>query len=198
MTIFLLVLGTISFFLYLNIEDNLKINNPTPRKVLSTNASLEQEQNRENISLKNQILSDADAINQDHLSNKIDKTPKATTTDISCDYQTPCQLKNRYIDLSLSVTSPPIQAEEWIEFTLESVQSKFKIVKAQITGKSMFMGRIPVFFTEKTPQKYVAKTLVGACTTDKMIWQLGIDLEIKQDNGKIKKERVFFDFVISN
>lgn len=99
---------------------------------------------------------------------------------VECDYSTPCELITENGIFWLSVKKPPIKAEEWINFSVQSDQKNWLITDAKIVGKSMFMGRIPVFFKGNEANEFIAKTLVGACTSDKMVWTLQIQVEIEE------------------
>ena len=108
-----------------------------------------------------------------------------------CDYVKPCKFVGKQSVFWLSVANPPIKAEQWINFELKSNKKEWRVIDAKIVGKEMFMGRIPVTFTKVEKGIFAAKTLVGACTTPKMVWQLRINVEV---NG-IKK-LLAFDFMI--
>ena len=97
---------------------------------------------------------------------------------VECDYSAPCEFRAEKGAFWLSVQDPPIKAEQWINFSLQSELKNWRIIEAKIVGKSMFMGRIPVFFKTEKEGGFSAKTLVGACTSDKMVWTLQIQTEI--------------------
>lgn len=109
---------------------------------------------------------------------------------LECDYLVPCEVLNDQGSFWLSVDNPPIKAEQWINFKLEGNGQDWHVIDAKIVGKEMFMGRIPVTFT-KIDKGFSAKTLVGACTTPTMIWQLQINVVV---NGI--EDLLLFDFII--
>lgn len=110
---------------------------------------------------------------------------------LECDYFVPCEVVSSQGSFWLSVDNPPIKAEQWINFRLEGNGQKWRVIDAKIVGKEMFMGRIPVTFTNLGKGIFSAKTLVGACTNPTMIWQLQINVAV---NGI--EELLLFDFMI--
>ncbi|GLS89065.1 hypothetical protein GCM10007916_01320 [Psychromonas marina] len=110
---------------------------------------------------------------------------------LRCDYLTACEFLTEQGTFLLSVKNLPIKAEEWIDFELLLPTKNMVVSKAQIVGKTMFMGRIPVTFKRSEEQLFSANTLVGSCTTAQMIWSL----EITVDNGELQ-ELVSFDFMV--
>lgn len=110
---------------------------------------------------------------------KIENKPVDTFQSlVECDYSIPCEFISKKGSFWLSVQKVPIKVEQWINFTLQSELKNWQVIEAKIVGKSMFMGRIPVFFKAKKEGGFSAKTLVGACTSDKMVWTLQIQTEI--------------------
>ncbi|ABM02782.1 hypothetical protein Ping_0940 [Psychromonas ingrahamii 37] len=110
---------------------------------------------------------------------------------LECDYLVPCELLSSQGRFWLSVDNPTIKAEQWINFRLESDEQEWRVIDAKIVGKEMFMGRIPVTFVKTDKGFFSAKTLVGACTTPAMIWQLKINILV---NGI--KDQLLFDFMV--
>ena len=116
---------------------------------------------------------------------------ESSTGLLECDYVVPCEVVGSQGSFWLSVDNPPIKAEQWINFKLEGNAPEWRVIDAKIVGKEMFMGRIPVTFTNLDKGSFSAKTLVGACTTPTMIWQMQINLAV---NGI--EERLLFDFMV--
>ena len=110
---------------------------------------------------------------------------------VRCDYFTPCELIAEQGRFWLSVNNPPIKAEQWINFNLQSELKSWQVIEAKIVGKSMFMGRIPVSFMPAANAAFTAKSLLGACTTDEMIWQMQIMVEVEGI-----QELLHFDFMV--
>jgi len=109
-------------------------------------------------------------------------------SELRCDYIEPCEFITEQGTFFLSIKNLPIKPEEWINFELQSPINYTQIKQANIISKSMFMGRIPVKFKRTAEKLFVAKSLVGACITDEMIWELQVVLE----NGEL----LTFDFMV--
>jgi hypothetical protein len=59
-------------------------------------------------------------------------------------------------------------------------------------GKTMFMGKIPLFFNDKTNDgQFIAETMLGSCSEDLMTWRLWLTLEMTDVNN-IKDQTTFF------
>ncbi|MFT6925969.1 MAG: hypothetical protein ACJAZP_001563 [Psychromonas sp.] len=110
---------------------------------------------------------------------------------LECDYFVPCEVFGEQGRFWLSVDNPPIKAEQWINFKLKSNAQEWRVNDAKIVGKEMFMGRIPVTFSNTGKGIFSAKTLVGACTTPTMIWQLQIKVVVNNI-----EEQLLFDFTV--
>ena len=109
----------------------------------------------------------------------------------SCDYRDACEFITEQGTFFLSIKNLPIKAEEWIHFELLTPAENVQIKSAKIVGKSMFMGRIPVKFNKTSDALFSAKSLVGACTTPQMVWELQITTSIGA-----KDELLAFDFMV--
>ena len=130
--------------------------------------------------------------NETEQQNNIELSSVESSTEmLECDYFVPCEVVSDQGTFWLSVDNPPIKAEQWINFRLEGNGQEWHVVDANIVGKEMFMGRIPVTFTNIGKGTSTAKSLVGACTTPSMIWQLRINIEVNGIN-----DLLLFDFII--
>ena len=74
-------------------------------------------------------------------------------------------------------------------------QTLFKIA-GYMEGKTMFMGKIPLFFTESVTSSphYIAETMLGSCSEDVMTWRLWLTIEKKGINGQAEQSSFFVDF----
>ncbi|TEW53689.1 hypothetical protein E2R68_11060 [Psychromonas sp. RZ22] len=112
-----------------------------------------------------------------------------------CDFTKPCAFKSVLGTFYLSVDEGEIIPEEWFHLTLKSELNNWQVISAKIIGKSMFMGHIPVIFSpvnEKGIQQSHAKTMVGSCTEDKMLWQLEVVVDLDGQTVNLA-----YDFLIS-
>jgi hypothetical protein len=85
---------------------------------------------------------------------------------------------------------------------------KYKIFKinSYMEGKEMFMGKIPIVFSPSRQKNVmVAKTLLGSCSEEKMVWRLWLTVFFDIDNENITnnkqkdvyQETFFIDFISS-
>ena len=67
-------------------------------------------------------------------------------------------------------------------------------IDSYLEGKSMFMGKIPVFFndTSKVNMKR-AESLLASCSDEVMTWRLWLDIKVKSGE-EVKTQKVFIDF----
>ncbi|MGL1956760.1 MAG: hypothetical protein OCD00_05525 [Colwellia sp.] len=73
-----------------------------------------------------------------------------------------------------------------------------------LEGVDMFMGKVPVFFTQDEENKYfIAETLLGSCSEDIMTWRLWLtvtthstqeSLEVKFEKKAQQSQTFFIDF----
>lgn len=110
---------------------------------------------------------------------------------LRCDYSQACEFITEQGTFLLRVKNTPIQAEEWIDFELSMPAENIEVSKAQIIGKTMFMGRIPVKFKASGDMEYSGRGIVGSCTTHEMIWELQITVK----KGDVS-ELLSFDFIV--
>lgn len=108
-----------------------------------------------------------------------------------CDFTKACVFKTIYGEFLLSVKEKQIVPEQWIHLSLQSELKDWRVKQAKTVGKSMFMGKIPIQFSEQNTQMYTAKTMVGACTEKEMVWRFDISLEVQG-----QPIRLYYDFAI--
>lgn len=82
-----------------------------------------------------------------------------------------------------------------LSFIAPSESFKLKNVSSYLEGKTMFMGKIPVFFEvpDKSNESIIAQTLLASCSEEVMTWRLWFTAEIEQD-GKRTQQGFFIDF----
>lgn len=81
----------------------------------------------------------------------------------------PCLQQVGELKVHIDSTLRPILPEQSFHIDLQGVS--MLPTQAWIEGKSMFMGRIPLTFAFHG-RGLRAEAMVGACTTDPMVWQL--------------------------
>jgi len=127
--------------------------------------------------------------------NQEESTQRNTTEQALCDFSEPCVFNSLWGGFSLSVEGGEIVPEQWFHLTLESKVEDWQVSSAKIVGKTMFMGKIPINFSEVTnsegKQQATGKSMLGICTEDKMLWRLDIVVEV---NGQ--PVNLYYDFLI--
>ncbi|NQZ89784.1 MAG: hypothetical protein HRT54_19610 [Colwellia sp.] len=75
--------------------------------------------------------------------------------------------------------------------------TKLKVL-GYMEGKTMFMGKIPLFFDNQLEDnkynQFIAETMLGSCSEDRMTWRIWITLEINDINNKKEQTTFFIDF----
>ena len=96
-------------------------------------------------------------------------------------------------DMGKIKTELPFQIQ--LTFDGEAENFQLKNVSSYLEGKSMFMGKIPVFFeiAEKSHNTTIAQTLLASCSDEVMTWRIWFTAEIEQADNIIKQD-FFIDF----
>jgi hypothetical protein len=76
-----------------------------------------------------------------------------------------------------------------------SSRSLFKVA-GFMEGKTMFMGKVPLFFTESgsSSHNYTAETMLGSCSEELMTWRLWLTIEKQGINSNTEQTSFFIDF----
>lgn len=113
-----------------------------------------------------------------------------------CDFSSPCEFNSTAGIFSLSVEEGKIIPEEWFHLILQSDLDNWEVKSAKTIDKTMFMGKIPIIFSPTykigNKRQAEAKTMIGVCITDKMLWRFEILVEL---DGK--PINLYYDFLIS-
>lgn len=82
-----------------------------------------------------------------------------------------------------------------LTFDARDKNVQLKNVSSYIEGKTMFMGKIPVFFqmSDKGSNSTIAQTLLASCSDEVMAWRLWFTVEIEQADMRTKQD-FFIDF----
>ncbi|WP_157605830.1 hypothetical protein [Rheinheimera sp. SA_1] len=87
--------------------------------------------------------------------------------------------------IQLSISPGQIPVERLLRLQLRSEQPLQK-VSAEMTGVSMYMGRIPLRFTfDAATGLWVSDFMLGACSDPQMIWQL--KLQLTDSSGNVRQ-----------
>jgi hypothetical protein len=73
----------------------------------------------------------------------------------------------------------------------------FNSVVGHMEGKTMFMGKIPLFFNNRLEgnedNPFIAETMLGSCSEDRMTWRIWITLEMIDVNNNKDQTTFFID-----
>ncbi len=87
-------------------------------------------------------------------------------------------------DIQLQLSPGDIPVETLLKIQLKS-QSPLVLVSAELTGVSMYMGRIPLrFVQDPSTGLWHADFMLGACSDPKMTWQLELILTDLQGQSR--------------
>jgi len=78
-------------------------------------------------------------------------------------------------------------------FNGKKADIQLKSVSSYLEGKTMFMGKIPVFFQLNEQGINIAETLLASCSEEVMTWRLWLTADIIQA-GKVSQQTFFIDF----
>jgi len=88
-------------------------------------------------------------------------------------------------------TELPFQIQVKFDATRETYQ--LKSISSYLEGKTMFMGKIPVFFQTNKSNTIVAESLLASCSEEVMTWRLWFQVEVIAE-GEIQQQDFFIDF----
>lgn len=134
--------------------------------------------------------------------------PKETSTistNFQCmTHQNTCQIDTRNGQFYVSFNAPKVVAEVPFAINVKYHGSgKLTSLKGYMEGVHMYMGKIPLIFDKETPlnsddhisdlalgKSYVAETMLGSCSENKMRWKIWFSAEVLESN--VTKEQSFF------
>ncbi|WP_166839613.1 hypothetical protein [Rheinheimera pleomorphica] len=88
--------------------------------------------------------------------------------------------------LQLSPASAPVETPLQLQLSAIGLAK----VSAELTGVSMYMGRVPLRFTQQG-EVWQAEFLLGACSDPKMQWQLQLELEFVDGEKRTVKQQFY-------
>lgn len=82
-----------------------------------------------------------------------------------------------------------------LQFNAANDAYHLKNISSYLEGKTMFMGKIPVFFErdKSSDNSRIAESLLVSCSEEIMTWRLWFHLEITGNEG-IEQQDFFIDF----
>lgn len=91
-------------------------------------------------------------------------------------------------DGSVTVQLSPADAPVETPLKLTVNADDISAVSGNITGVSMYMGRIPLRFS-RAAEGFTADFLLGACADPKMLWQLEIEILYRDGKKRTVKQQ---------
>lgn len=105
---------------------------------------------------------------------------------VFCDFSRPCTANTPWGTFNLSVEEGKVVPEDWFHVTLQSDAATWHVNQAKILNNTMFMGKIPMRFSDVELHQSHARTMIGACTEDTMSWRFEIDVTINEQPMTLK------------
>ncbi|GLX80270.1 hypothetical protein tinsulaeT_36100 [Thalassotalea insulae] len=107
--------------------------------------------------------------------------------------QSQCQFDSTFGQFHLLFNVDKVTGEQEFQIIIQGDGLPDNLtVNAYLEGKSMYMGKIPLFFRYDAQQHhYVSDAILGSCSEPKMIWQLVLTLADAANN---KSQTFFTDF----
>lgn len=96
------------------------------------------------------------------------------------------------VDKGRLKTELPFQIQ--LQFSSSDKSHQLDRVSSYLEGKTMFMGKVPVFFEASATENIMnANTLLASCSEEVMTWRLFLTIEIVANN-EVQKQSLFIDF----
>jgi len=110
-----------------------------------------------------------------------------------CDLSKPCAFNSIKGIFYLSVDEGSVIPENWFNLTLKSDLDNWQVSSAKTIGKNMFMGKIPMKFSSVINKETKAKSMLGSCTQERMIWRFDIVVDVEGEEVNL-----YYDFLVSH
>jgi len=110
--------------------------------------------------------------------------------------QSSCNIETKQGVFSVTFDHVNIKAEVPFKLLVSyKGKQKLKKITGYMEGETMFMGKIPLFFSASNTQHYMAETMVVACTEPSMVWRMWFTAELyDQELQSTVKQGFFIDF----
>jgi hypothetical protein len=117
--------------------------------------------------------------------------------------QSECEISSKFGRFTIQLSGEAFQGKIKTELPFK-IQLKLdaanqfhqlKSVSSYLEGKTMFMGKIPVFFetNNNSANLVVAESLLASCSEEVMTWRLWFQIEIATEN-EVEQQNFFIDF----
>ncbi|QTL34557.1 hypothetical protein [Pseudoalteromonas viridis] len=97
---------------------------------------------------------------------------ESSQTSLNCVAASPCTDQGVALWSSTTLLAP----EAPFEVFMDAQNPELEIMSAWLEGKTMYMGKIPVFFSRQHGSLWSSEVMVGACSDPVMEWQLTVEL----------------------
>ncbi|SET81732.1 hypothetical protein [Thalassotalea agarivorans] len=126
-------------------------------------------------------------------SDKQNNSQKYLDTPICIDSQSQCTISLFNVNYAVAFNVEKLTPEQPFVLSISGEEkSKFSTLTAYIEGETMFMGKIPLFFSyDNNSQSWQAEGLFGSCSEPIMVWR--IVLEAKDSEGNIESTSFTFE-----
>ncbi len=127
---------------------------------------------------------------------KQEKTITTLKVPTCLESQSLCQINTQVGKLSILFDHSTIRPEaEFTIFIGNNALTQNFTVTGFMEGKSMYMGKIPLFFSTKINNGYKeAKTMLGSCSEKEMIWLLQLTITPVSNATNIEPEHFSIEF----
>lgn len=138
------------------------------------------------------------------LPNQAELQPRCLASQSQCDFET--ELGRLAISFA-QVLPPSLESESKqgiygelpfsvvLNFNSVAGLGKIEKISAYMEGVDMFMGKVPVFFSESKPAQFNAESLLANCTEESMVWRLWVTFSFKRvGETDLNEQTIFVDF----
>ena len=94
-------------------------------------------------------------------------------------------LNRQHMRLVLSPSEAPVETPLTLTVTADDIS----MLSGELTGVSMYMGRVPLRFSKQTENQWQAVFLLGACSDPDMQWQLVLHWQDAQGKNHTVKQQ---------
>ncbi|PCI61007.1 MAG: hypothetical protein COB35_07480 [Gammaproteobacteria bacterium] len=110
--------------------------------------------------------------------------------------QSHCNIETKQGVFSVTFDRKNIKAEAPFKLLVSYKGTlQLKQVTGFMEGKTMFMGKIPLFFSQENKSHYIAETMVVACTEPSMVWRMWFTADLYDNDMQTEvKQGFFIDF----
>lgn len=107
--------------------------------------------------------------------------------------QSQCQVNIALGNFSVLFNVESVNTEQEFKIIVASENVNKNIeIKGYLEGKTMYMGKVPLFFKHHEPQQFSATTMLGSCSEAEMVWRMWLTISDKTKADS--SQQLFIDF----